>query len=199
MGTAAKLPRLRRVRLRRVVGGDEVGDVAVDLVGKKRLRQPERAGENPHQIARQPLHLPVVGLPERPHPGRAVGPEIGGEEAPALRPVVVVVVDMIVGPDDEALAPVGRALVRVHAVGHVLAAHGHQPAIAVGRHLDPELLPVGQVEEGAGDAPHLVDLGLCYAVARDDEEADLAAGGVHLCGDARLVLAPAGEKGRDIG
>ena len=198
MGAAAELPRQRRGRLRGIVGGDEVRDVAVDLVDEERLGQPQRAGEDPHQVARQPLHLPIVGLPQRPHLRRPVGPEIGGEEAPALGPVVIFVVGVIEGPGDEALAPVGRAFVRVHAVRHVLAADGHQPAVAVGRHLDPELLPIGQLEEGAADAPHLVDLRWRDAVARDDKEADLAAGVVHLSDDPRLVLAPAGEKRRNI-
>ena len=168
------------------------------LSAKNVLGQAQRAGEDAHQVAGEALHLAIVGLPQRPHLRRPVGPEVGGEEAPALSAVVIRVVGVGVGPDDEALAPVRRALLLVHAVGGVLAADGHQPAIAVGRHLDPELLPVRQVEEGPRHDPHLVDLGLRHAVAGDDEEADGAAGLVHLGGDARLVLAPAGEKGRHI-
>ena len=56
----------------------------------------------------------------------------------------------------------------------------------------------GQLEEGTGHAAHLVDLRLGHAVARDHEEADLAAGVVHLGGDARLVFSAAREKRRDI-
>ena len=55
-----------------------------------------------------------------------------------------------------------------------------------------------QLEEGTGHAAHLVDLRLGHAVARDHEEADLAAGGVHLGGDPRLVFRTARKKRRDI-
>ena len=168
------------------------------LSAKKGLGQAERAGEDPHQVAREPLHLPVVGLPQRPHLVGPVGPEVRGEEAPAGGPVVILVVVVVVRADDEALAPVRRVLLLVHAVGGIFAADGHQPAVAVGRHLDPELLPVRQVEEGTGHAAHVVDLRLCDAVARDHEETDLAAGVIHLGSDPRLVRAPAGEKGSNV-
>ena len=57
---------------------------------------------------------------------------------------------------------------------------------------------MGQVEEGPGHPMQRVHLRVRHAMARDHEEADLAAGGIALGGDARLVPAPAGEKGRDI-
>ena len=198
MGAGAKLARQRRLLLGHVLVEADVADRARDLVVEPALVDAEREREDPHQLVADAVERPVIRLEDRPHPGRALGPQVGREEIQPVALGVVGIVRQVEIAHAEHLLQVGRGLVAVRGGELLVGRRVVAPCRGDARPWDSHLLFQRQREELVGEVARIPHQGVGDAVARDGEEPDGLQRLAHQPGDAPLARRVAGESRRNV-